>query len=380
MLYVSFVEIFVKSVDAFTASLGDRWGYVAATGSLFGGMLVMKGVEVLVDYVDSADKGDSGGSRSGNRSGNSKKDDGDEHAHTHDCGHHIPPTSVDEWVTRAEVEISSQVSSQVSSNPPRSNSMDSDAGGFFSFMSLVVDTNDADDASDTLASSTHNPVPTTSPATSPASSRANSRAGAASTASKIVTDAADYAADDADNDVENAKSSTISLPPTTPPSASSSASSEDNKLIQMGLTTALSIAIHNFPEGLATYVAAIADPKVGATLALAIAIHNVPEGLCVSIPVYYATKDRYKAFRWGILSGLTEPIGALAGYLILAETMSELVYGTMFGLVSGMMIRISIKELLPTAQRYDVNDKVTSKGVVAGMATMAASLVMFKVV
>jgi len=154
----------------------------------------------------------------------------------------------------------------------------------------------------------------------------------------------------------------------------------DAKLVRMGLATALSIAIHNFPEGLATYVAAINDPAVGATLAIAIAIHNIPEGLCVSIPIYYATGDRKKAFLWGILSGCTEPIGAIMGYIILAQTMSNIVYGLMFGLVAGMMVRISLKELLPTAYRYDPEDTVITKSVCGGMLLMASSLVLFQVV
>ena len=100
-------------------------------------------------------------------------------------------------------------------------------------------------------------------------------------------------------------------------------SSHDRALVRMGLATALSIAIHNFPEGLATYIATVDDPAVGLTLAVAIAIHNIPEGLCVSIPIYYATGDRKKAFLWGLLSGITEPIGALFGWAVLSNSMSS---------------------------------------------------------
>ena len=119
----------------------------------------------------------------------------------------------------------------------------------------------------------------------------------------------------------------------------------------MGLATALSIAIHNFPEGLATYVGAVLDPAVGATMAIAIAIHNIPEGLCVSIPIYYATGNRTKAFMWGLLSGITEPIGAFAGWAILMSSMSQVAYEVLFGMVAGMMVRISVKELMPTAYK-----------------------------
>jgi len=152
---------------------------------------------------------------------------------------------------------------------------------------------------------------------------------------------------------------------------------EDKKLIKMGMQTAVAIALHNFPEGLATYVAVLDDPKVGAVLAIAIAIHNIPEGFCVSLPIYYATGDRKKAFMWGALSGLTEPIGALLGYLVLANSVTQASYGIMFGLVAGMMVMISLKELLPTAYRYDPADTVVTNSLVVGMFVIAASLVLF---
>jgi ZIP family zinc transporter len=154
----------------------------------------------------------------------------------------------------------------------------------------------------------------------------------------------------------------------------------DKKLVHMGLATALSIAIHNFPEGLATYVGAVLDPAVGATMAIAIAIHNIPEGLCVSIPIYYATGNKAKAFTWGLLSGITEPIGAFAGWAILMNSMSQVAYGVLFGLVAGMMVRISVKELMPTAYRYDPADSVVTNSFIAGMVVMALSLVLFVVV
>jgi len=152
---------------------------------------------------------------------------------------------------------------------------------------------------------------------------------------------------------------------------------EKKSLIKMGLSTALAIALHNFPEGLATFVAALHDPKVGAVLAIALGIHNIPEGLCVALPVYYATGNRMKGFLWGLLSGMTEPIGALIGWVVLANVISDDVYAILFGLVSGMMTYISMKELIPTALRYDPKDTVVTHSVVIGMFVMASSLVMF---
>ena len=152
---------------------------------------------------------------------------------------------------------------------------------------------------------------------------------------------------------------------------------EKKRLIRMGVNTALAIAIHNFPEGLATFVAALDEPKVGAVLAVALGIHNIPEGLCVALPVYYATGNRMKGFLWGLLSGLTEPIGALVGYLILAKFMKDQVYAILFGLVAGMMTYISFRELIPTAFRYDPKDTVVTNAVILGMMVMAISLVLF---
>merc|ERR1740139_1216639 len=152
--------------------------------------------------------------------------------------------------------------------------------------------------------------------------------------------------------------------------------------MKMGLNTAVAIGIHNFPEGLATFVATLVDPAVGATLAVAIAIHNIPEGLCVALPIYYATGSRMKGFMWALLSGLSEPAGALIGWAIIKSTgqdMNQLVYGILFGLVAGMMIMIVILELLPTAYRYDPTDRFVTNSVALGMAVMAASLCLFQI-
>jgi ZIP family zinc transporter len=151
----------------------------------------------------------------------------------------------------------------------------------------------------------------------------------------------------------------------------------DKKLHHMGLMTALAIAIHNFPEGLATFVATLADPTVGAALAVAIAIHNVPEGLCVSVPIYFATNDRHKAFAWGFLSGLSEIVGAGLGWVILEQVFDDNIYAILFGVVAGMMVNICLYQLIPTALRYDPSDRLVSNGMVVGMAIMAISLVAF---
>lgn len=142
---------------------------------------------------------------------------------------------------------------------------------------------------------------------------------------------------------------------------------------------ALAIALHNFPEGLATFIATLDDPKVGAALAVAIGIHNIPEGICVAVPIYYASGSKWKAFAWAFFSGLTEPLGALIGWLILRGNMTDTAFGIVFALVAGMMVQISFCELLPTAQRYDTVGRYTVPSLIIGMAIMALSLVMFKI-
>ena len=155
------------------------------------------------------------------------------------------------------------------------------------------------------------------------------------------------------------------------------ASDEKKRLVKMGLNTALAIALHNFPEGLATFVAAVDNPKVGIVLAVAISIHNIPEGLCVALPIFYATGNRTRAFCWALLSGASEIVAAFLGWLVLSNVFTDATYGTLFGLVAGMMVIISIRELLPTAHSYDPDDTVVTYSFITGMMVMSLSLVLF---
>ena len=151
---------------------------------------------------------------------------------------------------------------------------------------------------------------------------------------------------------------------------------KNNKLMRMGLFTALAIGIHNFPEGLATFTAALTEPGLGIAIAVAIAIHNIPEGIAVSVPIYYATGSKRKAFRLSFLSGLAEPIGALVGFLILMPFMSPLVFGILFAGVAGIMVFISLDELLPSAREFGEHH-LSIYGLVGGMVVMAVSLLLF---
>lgn len=150
----------------------------------------------------------------------------------------------------------------------------------------------------------------------------------------------------------------------------------ETKLMRTGLFTALAISIHNFPEGLATFISALQEPSLAIPIVVAIAIHNIPEGIAVAVPIYYATKNRKKAFFYSFASGLSEPVGALIGYLILLPFMSNAVYGVLFAMVAGIMVFISFDELLPSARAYGEHH-LSVYGLVAGMAVMAISLWLF---
>ncbi|MFO7570651.1 MAG: zinc transporter ZupT [Smithellaceae bacterium] len=153
-------------------------------------------------------------------------------------------------------------------------------------------------------------------------------------------------------------------------------------LMRTGLFTALAITIHNFPEGIATFLAALHDPALGVAIAVAIALHNIPEGISVSVPIFYATGNRKKAFLYSLASGLAEPLGALCALAALsafagtgAWAVPAHVMGVLFGGVAGIMVYISIDELLPTSRAYGKgHDSIL--GLIAGMMVMAVSLLL----
>ena len=299
MLYVSFVEIMVKSQMGFEASsaMGPNDAYMAATCSLFAGMLFMSLLDALVHTLDP------------NHTAHSSSDPG-----------RFLADPVKQTVGASCCALDDDVFDEIELRKQKGKSQQvADAGA-------------------------------------PTASESDDSGGSG--------DSASTASDtDGSGDVEAP--------------AGADATTKEQYLERMGVMTALAIGIHNFPEGLATFVATLDDPAVGGALAVAIAIHNIPEGLCVSIPIYFATGDRWKAFRWALLSGVSEPIGALIGWLILKDHFNELLYGIVFGMVAGMMVMIVLNELIPTAHRYDPDDKVVTKSVSVGMVVMAASLCLF---
>jgi ZIP family zinc transporter len=154
--------------------------------------------------------------------------------------------------------------------------------------------------------------------------------------------------------------------------------------MRMGLFAALAIGIHNFPEGLATFLAALQDQALGVAIAVAIALHNIPEGISVSVPIFYATGSRRKAFVYSFLSGLAEVVGAGVGFVLLAGltgggpgVIPSNVMGVLFAGVAGIMVYISLDELLPTSRAYGKGHD-SLLGLIGGMVVMALSLLLMK--
>lgn len=151
--------------------------------------------------------------------------------------------------------------------------------------------------------------------------------------------------------------------------------SKNGKFMKMGILTALAVAIHNFPEGIATFMAVIESPTLGVVIAVAIAIHNIPEGIAIAVPIYHATGDKKRALRLSFLSGFAEPLGAALAYLFLAPFMSPMLLGCVFAVIAGIMVFISFDELLPASREYGEHH-ISIYGLITGMAIMALSLIL----
>lgn len=152
---------------------------------------------------------------------------------------------------------------------------------------------------------------------------------------------------------------------------------DKKKLGRAGLFFALAIAIHNFPEGLATLASGLSGTSLGISVAFAVAVHNIPEGIAVAVPICYATGSRTKAFAYSTFSGLAEPLGALVGFIILYPILCPVTFALLFAVVAGIMIYITFDELLPTAALYK-NHHLATLGIFTGMLLMAACIDIFK--
>jgi ZIP family zinc transporter len=144
-------------------------------------------------------------------------------------------------------------------------------------------------------------------------------------------------------------------------------------LCRTGYFVALGIAIHNFPEGLAVFAGTITNIHTGIAIAIAIALHNIPEGIAVSVPIYAATHSRRKAFKWSLLSGLAEPLGALIAAVFLLPFLNTSVIGILLAAVAGIMVFISLDELVPVSKEYG-EEHLSIVGIIIGMIVMALSL------
>ena len=151
--------------------------------------------------------------------------------------------------------------------------------------------------------------------------------------------------------------------------------STERRLMRLGIITTVVLALHNFPEGIATLLGGLKSAEVGVPIAVAVAIHNIPEGIAVAVPIHHATGSRRKAFLYSLFSGLVEPLGAIVGYLLLLPFLTDTVFGVLFASIAGIMVFISFDQLLPAAERYGEHH-ASIYGVVTGMLVMAISLVL----
>eukprot|EP00574_Skeletonema_japonicum_P013056 CAMPEP_0201716078 /NCGR_PEP_ID=MMETSP0593-20130828/2119_1 /ASSEMBLY_ACC=CAM_ASM_000672 /TAXON_ID=267983 /ORGANISM="Skeletonema japonicum, Strain CCMP2506" /LENGTH=401 /DNA_ID=CAMNT_0048205759 /DNA_START=130 /DNA_END=1335 /DNA_ORIENTATION=+ len=344
MTYVSFVEIFFKAIDGFgpdNAGYSEKQAYNLATLTFFCGIVAMKLVDMLVKWFSGETHAhhheDIGDIEIAWNENAAEADEPKEVTTPHCIGcAEDPVAELEEWQRMADKEIAD--------NEDQEKTIENSANMDGSDKNSDIESGEEKSTSEDLPNENTESKNKTGP--------------------NVVV-------------IEDAAASGNKDLFSPPPPSKEHPEHQQKKLVNMGLSTALAIALHNFPEGLATFVAALSDPSVGVVLAIAIGIHNIPEGLCVALPIYYATGNRWKGFLWGCLSGLSEPVAALLGWAVLANAMSQTAYAALFGLVSGMMVMISFKELLPTAHRYDPEDTVVTYSVVVGMAIMAISLVLF---
>lgn len=356
MLYVSFVEIFVKSRDAFEDSgLSPGAAAAATTGAVFGGMLLVALLHGLLELIDPSshemhDPPDMEKFQAAMAAEDAEAEAKQraEHGEHGECDRGCADECDDGVAVPLRLRSTAPPSDEEAGAAPAMPASAAAAGaGDIELSETPAASDNATARSDLPSASIASPGAASEGKVSPTQGSATDGDAKSKATSEEVTAAA----------------STL----------------HDRKLRRTGILSAISLAGHNFPEGAATFVGALADPAVGATLAIAIAIHNIPEGICVATTLYWSTGSRWKAFLWAVLSGMAEPVGAGIVWLALQGTLSPIAYAIIFGLVAGMMIYICVKELLPTARRYDPEDTVTSASVFAGMIVMAISLVLFVV-
>lgn len=152
---------------------------------------------------------------------------------------------------------------------------------------------------------------------------------------------------------------------------------DDEHLSKLGLMSAVAIAIHNLPEGLAIFTAGLKDISMAIPIAAAVILHNIPLSIAISVPIYHSTGSKRKAFTYSLVVGLCQPLGAIIGYAFLSRFFNDFVFGVLFSIVAGIMIFVSLDELLPSSQKYEEDHHISVYGAIAGMIVMALSLVFF---
>jgi len=152
---------------------------------------------------------------------------------------------------------------------------------------------------------------------------------------------------------------------------------KSGKLLRTGFFIAIGITIHNFPEGIATFYSSMIDIKIGLPIAFATAIHNIPEGIAISAPIYEGSGSRKKAFLWSFVSGLSEPLGALLTMLVFYSFLNFTVLNFILAAISGIMIYISLDELIPVSKSYGYNH-LPILSFIAGIVVIIISLLLIK--
>ncbi len=148
----------------------------------------------------------------------------------------------------------------------------------------------------------------------------------------------------------------------------------DNKLYKLGILSMITLMIHNFPEGILTFLSTYLDTSLGIKLTIAIAMHNIPEGIAIAVPIYYATGSKLKALSKTLLSGLAEPLGAIIAYIFLARFITPFAISIILVIVAGIMITLAIEDILPEAIRYK-EYRYIGLGLLIGAFFMIISLI-----
>ncbi len=152
-------------------------------------------------------------------------------------------------------------------------------------------------------------------------------------------------------------------------------SEERGSVYRIGILSVLVVVLHNMPEGVATFLSSYKDLSIGIPIAAAIALHNIPEGIAISVPLFYSTGKRMKAFSYSLLSGLSEPLGAVIAFFLLKNFVDEFILGMLYALIAGIMLFISLDKLLPSAWTYG-SRKASILSTACGIALMCCVLVL----